>query len=153
MARRIMVPLDGSPLAELVLPEIRDLAHRYAAEVLLLRVVPTGSAVLIAASAGVSRSGDFVTQELDDEAEAARYYLWQVASGLRADGLEVHCRVAIGDPAEKIVEAAESGNVELILMSTHGRTGLRRIVLGSVAETVLRRTETPVFLVRPAPTA
>jgi nucleotide-binding universal stress UspA family protein len=135
--KRIMVPLDGSPLAESALPEAFDLA-REGATLVLMR----------AAEAARLPSADPIEAQVRivDEAEV---YLADVAERARAAGAQgAETTVWYGAPAESIIEAADARGVDLIVMSSHGRSGLGRIVLGSVAETVLRGTTIPILLVR-----
>jgi nucleotide-binding universal stress UspA family protein len=70
---------------------------------------------------------------------------------LRKEGYRVHTLVRVGDPVEQVVAAVEKGNYDLLAMATRGRTGLTRLVLGSVAESVLRQVTIPMLLIRPAP--
>jgi nucleotide-binding universal stress UspA family protein len=79
----------------------------------------------------------------------AHEYLAAVARDLDAKGVKTNREVAIGNSTDGIVWAAEREGAELIVMSTHGRSGIGRIVLGSVADAVVRRTSLPVILVRP----
>jgi len=122
--RTICVPLDGSPLAEQALATAQPIAARIGATLLLVCVV-TG----------------------DDIAEA-RKYLEGVAQRLRADRFNVQSHVVEGIPADQIVYVAQTDHADLIVMATHGRTGLRQIWLGSVASKVVHRSELPVLLVR-----
>ncbi|RPH99758.1 MAG: universal stress protein, partial [Zetaproteobacteria bacterium] len=137
MLSRILVPLDGSPLAEAVIPQVAELAALRKAEVVLLRV----------ALAHTLPGADPVAAQVRavDEAEA---YLLRVERDLVARGLPVVRAVRYGRPAEEILDHARVGGVSLIAMSTHGRTGIRRWVLGSVAEQVARRSPVPVLLWR-----
>ena len=135
--RRVLVPLDGSALGETVLDAAVGLAQD-GASLLLLRAAEARNLV-----------GDPVAAQLKvvQEAEA---YLGGVADRLRQKGAAVvETCVWYGPAAEAIVEAAWARDCDLILMSSHGRSGLSRLVLGSVAETVLRGTTTPILLVRP----
>lgn len=143
MFARILVPLDGSPLAEMILPEVADLAILHRAELLLLRVA------LAHALPGVDQTEAQVRAV--DEAEA---YLADVQRRLAPRGVTVVSAVRYGRAAEEILDHVQSTGADLIAMSTHGRTGIRRWVLGSVAETVLRAAPVPVLLLRagaPAP--
>lgn len=126
MQKTILVPLDGSPLAERALPAALVLVRTLA--------LPTSSATAIG-SGGQS----------SPEAEA---YLGGHADRLTARGIDTDTRVIYGDAAEGILQEATSREATLIVMATHGRTGLGRLVYGSVAEAVLRRTTTPLLLVR-----
>ncbi|MGH7334898.1 MAG: universal stress protein [Candidatus Rokuibacteriota bacterium] len=136
---KILVPLDGSVLAELALPTaIEILADRPTATLLLLR----------AAEATALPGGDPVNAQVCVVREAEDY-LASVAARLTRSGVNgVKTSVWYGPPAPAIVEAARVGKVNMIVMTTHGRSGLGRLVLGSVAESVLRGTRTPILFVR-----
>jgi nucleotide-binding universal stress UspA family protein len=135
----ILIPLDGSALAEAALVPAVDLARDYQAKLVLVR----------AAEAHGFPMADPTAAQVD-AVRAAEEYLPGVHARLTAAGLaDVETAVWYGPPAEAIVEAARYRVADLIVMSSHGRTGLGRLVLGSVAESVLRGTETPIFLVRP----
>jgi nucleotide-binding universal stress UspA family protein len=135
----ILVPLDGSALAEAALAPAVDLARDYKAKLVLVR----------AAEAQSFPMADPTAAQVD-AVRAAEAYLAGVHARLTAAGLaDVETAVWYGPPAEAIAEAARYRVADLIVMSSHGRTGLGRLVLGSVAESVLRGTETPIFLVRP----
>lgn len=137
MSARLLVPLDGSPLAEAVLPEIAELAAQRNGEIVLLRVV------LAHALPGV----DPVEAQVR-VVEEAQAYLAKVEAALAARGLAVKSVVRYGHAAEEILDHARVGSVDMIAMSTHGRSGIRRWFLGSVAEAVVRRSPVPVLLVR-----
>jgi len=134
----ILVPLDGSPLAAAALPTAVDLAKSFGARLLLLRA---------AEAPAIRRTDPSEAQvEVVREAEA---YLDTVKRRLETEGVgDVETSVWYGPAASSIAEAAATRGVSLIVMSTHGRAGLGRLVLGSVAESVLRGTRTPILLVR-----
>jgi nucleotide-binding universal stress UspA family protein len=137
-AKRVLVPLDGSILGETVLDTAVEFA-RAGATLVLLRAAEARSLV-----------GDPVAAQLKVVHEA-ELYLGGVAERLRRAGATaVETCVWYGPAAEAIVEAAWARDTDLILMSSHGRSGVSRLVLGSVAETVLRGTTTPIMLVRPS---
>lgn len=140
--KRIMVPLDGSPLAEGALAPAAELAQDASATLVLVR----------AAEAPVLLGSDLTEAQVTVVREAEAY-LEEQARRLRREGvLRVETSVWYGPPAPSIVEAAQRRQVDLIVMSSHGRSGLGRLVLGSVAESVLRATSTSILLVR-APSA
>lgn len=133
---RILVPLDGSARAEAAL----------GTALTLLRDRPAGTLLLIRAAEATSLlPGDRVDAQVSVVHEA-QDYLDAVAARLR--DVKVETAVWYGAPAPAIVEAARVSRVDLVVMSTHGRSGLGRLVLGSVAESVLRNTHTPILLVR-----
>jgi len=141
--RHILVTLDGSPMAEQVLPVVTALA-RSLGSVMTLFQVP------------IAHTADWVTGEwyfpvqgVIDAAEAdVQAYLTSVAGRLRAQGLDVCTATAMGAVADCIVDYAQANQMDLVAMCTHGRTGLARWALGSVADRVLRAGSTPILLVR-----
>jgi nucleotide-binding universal stress UspA family protein len=127
---RVLVPLDGSELAEAILPLLGSSEHPWGSEVLLVRSLTPESPARPTA-----------------EGEAGAYLAAQ-AQMLERAGLRVRCEVWHGDPSQMIVNAAVRGRVDLIAMTTHGWRGLDRLRFGSVAESVVRRARVPVLLVR-----
>lgn len=145
MFSRIVVPLDGSELAEGVLPHVRPLARKLGIPIVLLRVVDPVR-VVDWADPGSSLFSDEVLAEMDSKAGG---YLEKVAQPLRAAGLTVSCQVREGEPASAIVEEVEKEPNSLLAMSTHGRSGITRWVLGSVTDKVLRAINMPMLVIRP----
>jgi nucleotide-binding universal stress UspA family protein len=137
MLSRILVPLDGSPLAEAVLSQVMELAALPKPEILLLRV----------ALAHTFPGVDPVEAQVR-AVEEAQAYLAGIEPGLSAQGFTVKSAVRYGHAAEEILDHARVAGADLIAMSTHGRSGFRRWVLGSVAETVARHSPIPVLLLR-----
>lgn len=136
--RNILVPLDGSPLAETALGEAIQLSSAGATLVLLR-----------AAEAPRVAVGDLVQAQVVAVREA-QAYLDVIAERARAAGVaDVETAVWYGPAGESIVEGARTRSIDLIVMSSHGRSGLGRIIFGSVAETVMRGTTTPILLIRP----
>lgn len=135
---KILVPLDGSMLAEAALKPACDFAAREGAAISLLR----------AAEAMPRPGGDVVEAQVAAVREAEEY-LASVVRRLADKGItRVETHVWYGPPAAAIVEATSVQKADLIVMSTHGRSGLGRLVLGSVAESVLRGTTAPILIVR-----
>jgi nucleotide-binding universal stress UspA family protein len=137
--RRALVPLDGSAVAETVIPSVLRIAAALDLEVVLVQVVaafPPGT------PEGSARQIDESRRRLDQEARA---YLQSVAERLAG---HVRTRIVVrrGEAAAEIVEAAAEERVDLIAMTTHGRRGLSRLLFGSVAEAVLRQARIPIFL-------
>jgi nucleotide-binding universal stress UspA family protein len=143
---RVLIPLDGSSVAESVLPYARRLAGGGSHLILVQVVTPTPVAAALEAPASAQ-----IIAEADERARVdAQAYLERMSDRLRRDGREVTALVLLGDPATVITNVAREHAVELIAMTTHGRTGLSRLMFGSVAEHVLRHAPVPVFLVRVA---
>ena len=133
--KRILVPLDGSERAEAVLPHVRRILACHDAEVIVLRV------------AGPSPPDiHFISPQRMKEAER---YIRRMEWLLINEGLRARGRVRIGPPERTILDVASEERVSMVAMSTHGRTGLFRVLYGSVAESILRASNVPVFFVRP----
>ncbi len=142
--RRLLVPLDGSALAEQALPVAGPLAKATGAELLLLQVVQ-----------GLDRRNQDLLFKDAAEAQAAVTewqqeaiaYLQQQAHHFQADGVTCLCKVVMGDVASTIIGTADSEAIDLLVMSTHGRSGLQRWIYGSVANKVLRGVTCPLLLI------
>ncbi len=147
MFRRILVPLDGSELAERALPYARQLAAERCSELVLLRVVNCVDLTSSQAFAGFLPAEVF-DAAIEDEHQSAAQYLARLAGELQREGLAVRWLVRTGDAAGEIVEYSKEAGIDLVVMSTHGRSGLSRWVYGSVADRVLRGGTLPVLLVR-----
>lgn len=142
MYKRVVIPLDGSPLAEGILPFIMQIAGPLDMEVVLVRVMAPIPPEVIEGSRQV------VVEDVPARLAEARTYLAPLADELKAKGVRVRVEARHGDPVSEIVGAARDNDGDLIAMTTHGRSGLGRVLFGSVAEAVLRRAEIPVFLMR-----
>jgi nucleotide-binding universal stress UspA family protein len=151
---RILVPLDGSPLAEGVLEPAFAIGGLYPAEFTLLRVV-SPVVGLVQAAGHPSSIGDAtlleqVTELHEQEQREAEAYLEKTASGLRERGLRLRTRVVVDEPpAAAILKEAQAMGANLIALATHGRRGLARLFLGSVSDKVVRAATVPVLVQRP----
>jgi nucleotide-binding universal stress UspA family protein len=141
MSGHILVPLDGSRLAAAVVPYAFTLARASDARVSLLAVVASSPERAEEPSAAQEGDGRHVTEDTA--------YLDSVAAPMRAHGLTVTTVVRHGNAANEILTASEDEGCSLIVMSTHGRTGLERLRMGSVAQHVLRHAIIPTLVVRP----
>ena len=153
MYTKIMVPLDGSELAECVLPHVEAfISGCQVKTIVFVRVIdPTPMAV----------RGSYVTSKEDlekieastkrveeERKSAAAEYLKQVVSQLKPDGVELKTEVIVGKVADSLVDYTGENDIDLILIATHGRSGVSRWVRGSIADRVLRASEVPVLMVR-----
>jgi nucleotide-binding universal stress UspA family protein len=137
--KTVLVPLDGSIFAEAALAPATDLAREAGATMVLLR----------AAEAHTLPMADPIEAQVQVIREAEEY-LAAARAGVMALGVaDVEVSAWYGRPAEAIVDAARYRKADLIVMSSHGRSGMGRLVLGSVAESVLRATAVPILLIRP----
>jgi nucleotide-binding universal stress UspA family protein len=144
LCRRILVPLDGSEMAEQVLSPVTSVAQAVAAEVFLFQVAVDQSASMFGSDWFFATADG----EFEEEEREAQAYLERVADSLREGGIKVFTGTQMGPVAESIVEYAEANHIDLMAMCTHGRTGLARWALGSVADRVLRAGGVPILLVR-----
>ncbi len=145
MYGKILVPLDGSKLAECVLPHIEALAKGCKAKsVILLRVVEP---FVVLGKYPVSQTTDPKAIDAENKAKAEEY-LDHVARRLNFDGAKIKTEVVMGNAVETITDYATKNKVDLIIIATHGRSGVSRWVWGSVADRVLRSSCVPVFMVR-----
>ncbi|HEX6984946.1 MAG TPA: universal stress protein, partial [Planctomycetaceae bacterium] len=138
---RILVPLDGSPLAQTALQQARLLARQFGSELILVEVLPTPEAA-VDVEDGYRLTAD---EEAAIYRERASDYLRRVHDELAADGFKTKLAVRVGKAAEQIVSVAEAVRAGAIVLTTHGRTGLDRVRHGSVAEDVIRRSPVPVM--------
>lgn len=172
MKRKILIPLDGSDFSLQIIRVVLDFFDPRDVSLILLRVAQPPSLPLEASSARTLLSGSLplsgsyetyasaVEQEYEaaeKELQAVRAQLMEAlqpeADHLRSLGYAVKMEVEFGDPAQRIVQYASDEGIGLIAMATHGRSGLSRLMLGSVAERVLRSASVPVLLLRPDPSA
>ncbi|MGB8644856.1 MAG: universal stress protein [Anaerolineae bacterium] len=142
MYRKILVPLDGSSFGEAALAHARELAHCTGAEIALVRVA-------------IQPLYEYATDPLlfqtvrEDTEAASAEYLQRVAAELSADGFTATVETCTGPVAETILDYAQEIQADLIVMSTHGRSGLARWFIGSIADKIVRASTLPVLLVRP----
>lgn len=139
----ILVPLDGSALAEAVLGPATDLAKATGARLTLARILPPANVL-------GPRVLPIVADREEDVVAHAQEYLEGVAARLSRDGLDVEVHASVGStPARAIADVAEDRGADLIALATHGYGGLKRTVLGSVADKLLRSSRLPLLLMRP----
>ena len=143
MYTKILVPLDGSSLAERAVNHAAEIARGSGAEILLIKVVTVPLSQ-------VPEAGE--TEELKsirEVAAKAQAYLSGIASRLAKEGLNAKAVVLEGSAVEAILGFAHEQDVDVLVMSTHGRTGFSKVLMGSVAEQVMLTTKRPVMLVKP----
>ena len=144
MYQKIMVPLDGSELAECVLPHVESITTGCGVKnVIFVRVVEP-----IHLPPGTTLS-EKQLQELESEHKtAAENYLQQLVNRGKYEGVNLQTEVIYGAVAESLAEYAEKNNIDLLIIATHGRSGFSRWVWGSVADRILRSACVPVLMVR-----
>lgn len=159
MFTRILVPLDGSAISEQALPAAAEIANRFSAAVVLVRVVNPEIDTPVSQGLATHLPSDFLGPTPYYQSAATTPYahskeIVEAEGYLRSQNTawfgpqaQTTLRVMAGAPPQVILEAAQNESADLIVMSTHGRSGLNRLLYGSVAEAVLRGTRIPVLLV------
>ena len=153
MYQKIMVPLDGSELAECVLPHVTTFISGCQVNTLVfVRVIEP--ATLTYRGAYVTSKDDLDkietnTRRVEEERKKqAAEYLQGVVSRLKSDGVKYQTEVLSGKVAESLVDYVEANNIDMIIIATHGRSGVSRWVRGSIADRILRASRVPVLMVR-----
>ena len=145
MYKKIMVPLDGSELAECVLPHVESFVKEYnISDVVLVRVVEPERTY----QGALAMDAKFLAESQSARKSSAKDYLDKVSNRLEHEGTTFHREVIVGRVAESLVDYAEKNDIDLILIATHGRSGVGRWVRGSVADRILRAASIPVLMVR-----
>ena len=152
MSERILMPLDGSKMGEAALSYVNGLILRLApgetVEITLFHAITLVRHSVHYQGGGVM-SIPFREDELDKFKEEAQAYLERVSKGLQHDKVTLVCKVAVNEnPAEAIIAAEKEVDADLVAMATHGRSGISRYTIGSVAEKVMRGGGVPVLMVR-----
>lgn len=145
MFKHLLVTLDGSARAESVIPHAIDIGRTMGAQVTLLRIVDAATSGWGERGA-IGKSVESPTNAL--HVEQARAYLDRVAQQIALSGVEAQPVVKQGAPAKQIVGTAREVEADAIVMATHSRRGLNRLMFGSVAEAVLHESHLPILLVR-----
>ena len=142
MYKRVVVALDGSETAEGILRFIEQIARPLDLEVVLVRVMPP------IAPMAIEGSTYFAVDDVGARLAEAREYLAPLAAVLRGRDVRATTEARHGNPVTEIVAAAREAGADMIAMTTHGRSGVRRLLFGSVAEAVLREADVPVLMMR-----
>ena len=144
MYKVILVPLDGSSLAEAVLPHAQALAKSEGAEIVILRVP------IVHSDEFISRDPAVIAKIIEDMDKQTKEYVDEKVSALKSQGIKVSAVIREGSIPDTIIEVAKEFHADVITMSTHGRSGLQRILMGSVAEQVVSISSVPVMLFHPS---
>lgn len=142
---RILVPLDGSDVGEVVLPHVRQLTEKLESEVVLLQVVAPGQHVHTIGGLDYVR---FAEQQIESMKAEAKEYLQKVSKRLAGTKGMVRSEVRVGDTAHEIIKFADEANIRLVTISSHGRSGIRQWISGSVTHKILHAGNTPLLLVK-----
>ena len=146
MFEKILVCLDGSTLSEQILPYAKEQAKKFKSKVTLIQAVPTPSSV---PSATGSVTGPALKEQIDAEQHKAQLYLGKIAKELASEGVDTDYAAVSGAPGQAIVQYARENVIDLIAIATHGHSGIKRAVLGSVADHVIRQSHLPMLVIKP----
>ena len=155
MFKKILVPLDGSRFSSQALRYAVDLAQRYGASVMLVEAVIPATPTAIPSAAegafsGVTAEMAIRAAQLEECSNTSKVgrYLRRKVREIEKLGVPCSMRIVRGSPARCIVATARRENADLVVMTTHGKGGLKRAIVGSVADEVVRESRTPVLLIR-----
>jgi nucleotide-binding universal stress UspA family protein len=146
--RRLIVPLDGSEMAEIALPAASTVARAFEAEVLLMWVVPTVATISGERGAAMKLMPTAAAALLDVEAVQAATYLERVGARLREEGMVTSVAVDRGEPVRVLLDTVAKRGIDLIVMATHGRSGVSAVWAGSVTSRILLHSTRPILLIR-----
>ena len=147
MYKKIMVPLDGSELAECVIPHVEIFIKGFpASNIVFVRVLEP---ITVSVHGETYSRKEINLEEQETERKSnAQDYLTTVIQGIKADGATLDSEVIIGRVPDSLADFAQKNSIDLVLIATHGRSGVSRWVRGSVADKVLRSSHVPVLMVR-----
>jgi nucleotide-binding universal stress UspA family protein len=148
MYKKILVPLDGSQIAECVIPHVRAIAKSKDTRVELIGVAEPSD---IPTRGHIALSDDDIKKIDADTKNNLHIYLDAIKKQLIGSQINAHSIVLVGKAADSLISYAQNNDVDLIIMATHGRSGINRWFWGSVAEKVLRAVSIPVLLVKTIP--
>ena len=151
MYKKIMVPLDGSELAECVLPHVDGFVTECQVETIIFVwvVEPHYSTFSAPANPQISINMQENAKMLEEqEKSSAARYLKQVISRVKHGGIKYKTDVLVGKVADRLVDYVDANEIDLVLIATHGRSGISRWVRGSIADRVLRSSRAPILMVR-----
>jgi nucleotide-binding universal stress UspA family protein len=145
MYKTILVLLDGSKVAEGILPHVENLAKRYGARVIIAQIIEPIH--FLSHEPAIDLVEETMIEDLQKKTQE---YFHKLQWKLRTQGIYTETRIEVGNPVKKILEIAEKENADLIAMVNRGRTGLSRVFYGSVAVGVSNRTDRPLLIIRAA---
>jgi nucleotide-binding universal stress UspA family protein len=164
--RRVLIPIDGSAFSLQILNVVKDFLCPSEHQLILIRVEPEPHGMVASPgrlTAGISytatynshqdalraRHPIYASQETESMISAVQYAMLATLRHLEGFGYQVELAVRFGNPVEEIINYIESNKIDLIGITTHGRTGVQKLLFGSVAEELIRRADVPVLLLRP----
>jgi len=155
--KRLLVPLDSSRFSSRALHYAVEIAKCFGAEILLIQIIPSAKVTTVAIGE-LSPVESLATTEIaakaalwEDKRHATRVkkYLSKKVKEIRSHGIKGSFEIGVGNPPQSIMELARKERIDLIVMATHGKSGLKRAIIGSVADAVIRKSGKPVLVIRP----
>jgi len=154
MFKKILIPLDGSRLSTKTIPYAIEIAGKFDSEVAMLRVVKqtnpvvSGGPTEIGGPADIKLEMQIALQQDMKNTLAARRYLQRQSRKLKNKGIKSFYKVILGTPAHSIATFCHKEHIDLVIMTTHGKSGFKRAILGSVSDEVVRQSGVPVLLIK-----
>ena len=151
MYQKLLVPLDGSPRAESILPHVEHLASRFKAKVIFIQAVEPPLQFINPSLYETTIQSDVIHEHLMDykrKQEEITAYLKGIQDGFQKKGIDTRVLVEQGPAVESIISAAQKENVDLIAIASHGRTGMFRVFYGSVAAGIMQKIDRPILIIR-----
>lgn len=151
MYQKLLVPLDGSPRAESILPHVEHLATRFKAKVLFIQVVEPPLQFINPSLYETTIQTDVLQEHIQDfqrKQEEITAYLKGVQEGFQKKGIDAGILVEQGPAVDTIIAAAQRENVDLIAIASHGRTGMSRVFYGSVTAGIMQKIDRPILIIR-----
>lgn len=145
LLKSILVCLDGSLMAEQIIPSVKDEINKGFGKLILMYILDQAEGLPPSSSPASSDTSEDIIKRKKE----ALNYLERIAAPLRENGITVECQVIQGQPAESIVEFGEKNRVGMIALTAHGEGGLGRLVFGSTAIQVLRESSRPILIIKP----
>ncbi|MBN2403848.1 MAG: universal stress protein [Spirochaetes bacterium] len=158
MFNKILVPLDGSRFSLHALRYAEDISKHYKAHLFLLRVVKPLIPILSAGAPSIGMESPIPSQIAVEDVirfdrlnlKRAEKFMEKKLKEVTAMGIKASSHIATGDPYESIMKLCKKEKINLVVMTTHGESGLKRAIMGSVADKVVRDPRVPVLVIRPA---
>lgn len=150
MFKKILVPLDGSRFGIKALPYAIEIAKRFDSELVLMQVVfPTIPGHVMSLNVEATEIAKKAAQKQDTRyINNAKRYLGGKIRNIKSHGIKSSYNVIMGDPTRSIISFIKKEHIDLVVMTTHGKSGFKRAVMGSVADAVIRESQKPVLVIR-----
>jgi nucleotide-binding universal stress UspA family protein len=153
MFTHLLVPLDGSRFGSRALRYAVEVARQFDADIMLLQIIKPATPIVASPMVASPSMADVAVQTalMEDKRNVSRAkrYLSGKAREIRSQNIKVNYQAIVGEPAQSIIEFNDNNNIDLVVMSSHGRNVVKRAIMGSVADKVIRESKKPVLVIRP----